>query len=123
MYGLYSFLLDEDVPEAIWTAILQHNAKGSYLIDVVRVGSPPAPTKRSTDPANLLWPEQADRILVSRDKRTLPNHFNDHLNAGHHSPGVLVLRVTDVTSVVNHLVEVAHCGLPGEWLDLLKYFP
>jgi hypothetical protein len=105
MYGLYSFLFDEDVPETIWNAIEQHNAKGSYLIDVIRVGDPAAPPKRSTDPA------------------TLPDHFNDHLNAGLHSPGVIVLRVTDVTSVVNHLVEVAHCGLPGDWLDILRYFP
>jgi hypothetical protein len=123
MYGIYKFLLDEDVPETIWNAIQQHNVRGNYPIDVFRVGDPPAPPKRSSDPNNLIWAESADRILVTRDKQTLPGHFADHLAAGHSSAGVVVLLRTDVTSVVNHLVEIAHCGLPGDWLDRFEYFP
>ena len=123
MYGLYNFLLDECVPEAIWNAIQKHNAKGIDPIDVIRVGDPNAPPKQSSDPNNLLWAESADRILVTRDKQTLPRHIGAHFAAGHNSAGVLVLLVTDVTSVVHHLVEIAHCGLPGEWLDRLEYFP
>jgi hypothetical protein len=84
--------LDEHLRGVLWRAIQRHNAQGVNVLDVVRVGDPADLPLGSADPALLLWAEQHGRILISRDERTLPAHLATHLQAGHHSPGIFILR-------------------------------
>ena len=86
-----TFLLDEQLRGTLFRAIRHHNARGGWPIDAVQVGDPPDLPRRSTDPNILLWAERENRILISRDFRTMPGHFRDHLLAGRHSPGLLLL--------------------------------
>src|SRR4051794_2238193 len=87
-----SFLLDENLRGPLWHAIQLHNAHGVDVLDVVCVGGPNAPPLGTQDPGLLLWCEASGRLLITRDSNSMPGHLNDHLQAGHHSPGILMLR-------------------------------
>ena len=53
------------------------------------------------DPAAL-----ADRVLVSQDRRTMLNHFRNHLIAGNSSPGLLVVAQDAPIGVVAEAIVV-----------------
>ena len=62
------------------------------------------------------------RILVSYDKKTLPDHFAAHLTAGHHSPGVFFFKLRhSIPQIVEFLSIVANASDPDEWRDRLFY--
>lgn len=116
------FLLDEQLRGPLWWAIERHNARGQYPIDAVRVGDPPDLPLGTSDPDILVWAEGADRILVSVDRSTLPDHLDAHLKAEHHSPGVLLLRRGSSWREVLTLLElIAHASEPDEWRDQITW--
>jgi hypothetical protein len=117
-----AFLVDENIPRAVSHAIIRHNRKGLYLIDAIQIGMVGAPGKGIADPDLLLWSEQHARILVSYDKKTLPDHFAAHLATGHHSPGVFFFKLRhSIPHIVEFLSIVAHASDPREWRDRLFY--
>lgn len=93
-------------------------------VDVVPVGEPPDLPLGSQDPDILLWAEREGRILVSHDLSTLPAFLADHLRAGHHSPGIfLIRRGASLQEVVDFLVLVAHASEPWEWANRYQFIP
>ena len=112
------FLLDEHYRGVFLQAVLTHNLKSPWVIDAVAVGDPVDLPRRSIDPVVLHWAEQHGRILVSRDRRTMPGHFAQHLRAGHHSPGVLMVRRrASFTAVIAELAIITHAGNPADYAD------
>src|SRR5438876_8684909 len=104
-----SFVLDEQLRGPLWNAILRHNARGSYPLDVVRVGDEPLLPLSALDPEVLLWAEQHGRILITEDKRTMPGHLTAHLAAGRHSPGILLVSLgCTVPRALSFLVAAAY---------------
>src|ERR1700682_247658 len=103
------FLLDEHLRRRLWRAVVSHNAAGIDLLDVMRVGDPVDLPLGSVDPDMLVWAEREHRILISRDKRTLPTHLVNHLNAGRHSPGIfIILPGCAIPLVLSFLALAAH---------------
>lgn len=121
----FSFLLDENQRGRLWRALQHHNASNlSLALDVVRVGDPPDLPTGSADPAILLWAERESRILLTRDEQSMPGHLADHLAAGRHSPGILLIRHrVSFADVVSHLVLVAYASQAWEWQDQIRYIP
>ena len=118
------FVLDENQRGPLWRAVIRHNQAGSYPLDVVRVGDSLDLPLGSTDPDILLWGEREDRILVSFDKTTMAGHLTSHLQAGHHSPGVFLLRrASRLPLIVDHLALVAHASDAWEWQDRIEFIP
>ena len=48
------FLLDEQLRGQLWHALTRHNLRGSYPVDVVRVGDPTDLPQGTADPDVLL---------------------------------------------------------------------
>jgi hypothetical protein len=118
------FLLDEQLRGPLARAIRQHNAAGIHVIDVLSVGDPPDLPLGSSDPGILLWAEREGRIVVTWDRGTMPGHLASHLLAGHHSPGVFVLRSSvTLSAIVSYLVLAAHAGDPALFQDRIEYVP
>ena len=119
-----TFLLDEHLRGPLWRAIGHHNARGTHLIDAVRVGDPPDLPLGSLDPDILSWADREGRILVSLDRDTLPGFFQQHLRAGHHSPGLLLVDpLRALAVVVGELALIAHAGNPADYFDQIAYIP
>lgn len=118
------FVLDENQRGPPWRAVIRHNQAGIYPLDVMRVGDLLDLPLGSTDPDILLWCEREDRILVSFDKTTLAGHLNNHLQSGHHSPGIFLLRrASRLSQVLAHLALVAHASDAWEWQDRIEFIP
>jgi hypothetical protein len=81
-----TYVLDEHLRGSLWQLAGWHNAQGSNIIDVTRVGDPDDLPLGTRDPEILMWAERESRILVTRDSKTMDGHLADHLVAGHHSP-------------------------------------
>lgn len=118
------FVLDENLRGRFWRAIQGHNARSPFPVDVVRVGDPADLPRRSLDPDILLWAEREGRILVTLDKNTMPGHLTAHLAAGHHSPGILMIRPGfTIRELVFHLALIAYACQPDEYADQYVYMP
>lgn len=95
-----------------------------WPLDAVRVGQTGDLPFGSDDRTILLWAEREGRILVTEDKRTMPDHLAAHLAAGHHVPGILIVRggIT-ITTLIEVLVQVAHASDEYEWRDRIEFIP
>jgi hypothetical protein len=118
------FLLDEHLRGVARRAVRHHNAKSAYVIDAVWVGGPPDLPQGSLDPELLKWADTAGRILISHDRKSMPGHFQQHMMAGRHSPGVLLIRPgTTVAALVAELALIAHAGNPADYFDQIDFIP
>jgi hypothetical protein len=118
------FVLDENQRGLLWRAVVRHNQAGVYPLEVVRVGDSPDLPLGAVDSDILLWSEGEDRILVTFDKTTLAGHLANHLQAGHHSPGIFMLRRgSRLSQVVAHLALAAHASDAWEWKDRIEFIP
>jgi hypothetical protein len=118
------YLLDEQLRDRLWSAAQRHNARGVNPLDVLRVGDPPDLPLGSSDPDILLWTEWEGRILVSEDRKTLPTHLANHLQASNHSPGIFLVRPSATLSqVVAFLVLAAFASDPVDWHDQVRHIP
>ncbi len=82
------FLLDENVSLTVRAQLKKLDA----TIVVLAVGDSGAPAKGTLDPGILLWLEANDYILVTENRRTMPEHLARHYEAGHYVSGILWIR-------------------------------
>src|SRR5262249_22573118 len=102
---------DEQLRSRLWHVIERHNRLGAYPLDVVRVGDPADLPAGTPDPEILLWAEREGRILVSEDWSTMLTHCQAHLAAGHHSPGLFLLRPrASLVDVVDFLAAATYAS-------------
>jgi hypothetical protein len=119
-----TFLLDEQLRGVLWTAIQHHNARGGPPIDAVRVGDPPDLPVGTPDPDILLWAEREGRILISRDWGTMPGHLRQHLQAGHHPLGLLLIHAScRLQALLAQMALIAHASDPADYFDQIDYIP
>lgn len=119
-----TFLLDEHLRGHLWRVIRRHNRLGAYPLDVTRVGEPPDLPCGTSDPDILIWAERAGRIVLSEDWTTMRAHFQAHLAAGHHSPGLFLVRPQVLyVDVVDYLAVVAYASAADEWVDSWRAIP
>lgn len=114
------FLLDEHVPHAIQSQLLRLDPE----IDVLAVGQPLAPQKGTSDPDILTWIEETGYILVTPNRRTIPEQVRAHYAAGHRIPGILLLRRgVSLGQVIEQLYLLWAASDAQEYMDKLLYLP
>jgi hypothetical protein len=118
------FLIDENQRRRLFALIQRMNQREVTPIDAVQVGDSPDLPLGTGDLDVLLWAEREQRILVSSDRRSLPKFLTEHLAAGHHSPGVFLIRPRrPLSEVVMFLTLVARASESWEWLDRCTFIP
>ncbi len=79
------------------------------------------------DPELLSEARQLDRILLTHDINTMPDHFATSLAGlaeGEHSPGVMLMaQELAIGIAIQELYEVWSCSSHEEWRDLFTYLP
>lgn len=115
------FLADEDFNGDIVTGL----RRAQPAIDILTAAQ--AGTLRMNDPGVLAWARAHDRILLSHDKRTMPDHFYNFLAQlvpGEHSPGVmLVPQELAIGPAIDAMLVIWACSSHEEWRDLLIRLP
>ncbi|HZV07449.1 MAG TPA: hypothetical protein VE999_20360 [Gemmataceae bacterium] len=119
------FVLDEHLRGGgLWQIIRQHNTHGIDPLDIVRVGDTPDLPRGTLDPDLLLWAEREGRIILSLDVSSLPGHLAHHIQQGHSSPGILLLRANaSLTAVLGDLILTAHAGDQADFQDAVRFIP
>ena len=87
-----SFLLDENMPHRAIRKLLRRREPE---IHVWVIGQPGAPALGSSDLELLVWIEQHDCLLVTRNRASMPGHLRDHSESN-------VLVRSDKTSRVSY---------------------
>lgn len=114
------YLLDEDTPHSLRDQLLRRAPE----IDILAVGDETGPARGTPDPQLLHRIEREGYILVSRNRRTMPRHLRDHLEAGGHLPGIFLLRRHySVGQMLEDLLLIGEEGRPKEYRDRIEYLP
>jgi hypothetical protein len=116
----FVYLFDEHVPRAL----------GNYLsarhpeLRVFRIGQAPAPALGTLDPDLLIWCEVNNAVLLTNNRKSMPLHLRDHLNAGRHVPGIFDLpRWYKIEDVGERLALIAGASFEGEYADQILQLP
>lgn len=114
------FLLDEHVPHTVQDQLLRLDNS----IDILVVGGSLAPAKGTLDEEILAWIEAKGYILVSANRRTIPGHVRDHIEAGGHIPGIILLRRdASLGEIIEQLYLLWVASDANEYLDRILYIP
>src|SRR2546421_1792103 len=97
-------ITDEHVPPLYREQLLRLNPE----LVIWHVGSVRTPPFGSPDPAILVWCEDHDFVLVTNNRKTMPRHLREHLEAGRHIPGILTIDLeAPIGIVIEELLTVA----------------
>ncbi len=114
------YLLDEHIPHAVRDQLLLREPD----IQALAIGDEFAPARGTLDLAILEWIEQNGYILVSRNRRTIPRHLQDHLAMERHVPGIFLLRrQCSLGRLIEDLLFIWRASEPGEYRDRIEYLP
>jgi len=76
------------------------------------------------DPEVLALAGKQDRILVSHDFQTMPQHFGDFLQAGGSSPGVLLVpQYLPIADAIEEIVLIWGASDAEEWRNRILRIP
>jgi predicted nuclease of predicted toxin-antitoxin system len=91
-------------------------------IDLVRVQD--VGLMGSADPDILAWAAQNDRIVISHDRATMPDHAYDRVAAEQEMPGVFILNDRfPVGQAIQELLLVSECSEHAEWRGRVIHLP
>lgn len=114
------YLLDENVNPLFRAELLKREPN----LVVWKVGDPGAPPRGTPDPAILQWCEENAFILVTNNRRSMPQHLRDHLHEGRHVPGVFELNPDmGIGETIEELLLIWGAADMDEYRDLLIYLP
>jgi predicted nuclease of predicted toxin-antitoxin system len=113
-----SFLVDQNFNEHIVDGLTRRDATLEF-IHVRDVGLAAAP-----DPTILEWAAAHALVLLTHDRKTIPQFAYARVTAGLPMPGVfLVSDDMPIGHAVEELLIAAHCLTPEECKDIVEYFP
>lgn len=114
------YLLDENLKPAYKAQIVRRE----HSIVVRAVGELDAPPKGTPDPSILKWCEAHGYVLVTNNRKSMPGHLAEHLQAGGHMPGIFVLNPDmAMGDAIEILILFALASIEGEHLDRLVFLP
>ncbi len=114
------FFFDEDTDPDLIEAVLRREP----AVDALRVGWPEAPPCGTQDPEVLLAAESLGRMLVSKDRNTMPGHLIAHFAADRHTHGVALLRKGfSFVAYIDSLLLLWSASEAEEWADATIYVP
>ena len=114
------FLLDENISPRVQVAIQRHYPH----IDVLRVGDKEAPPLETLDPQILQYLEQSHRILVTKNRASMPGHVADHIRDGGTHWGVFRVRPnTTFRELVDTLALIDGASKAEEWVNEMQWIP
>lgn len=114
------FLLDENLPPKLKVAVIRLNTQ----IDILRVGDLNAPPAGTQDPEVLQYLELSRRILVTDNRKSMPDHLEEHWQSGGHIWGLFWLRPNGtIREWAEELILIWETTEAKEWIDQLIWIP
>ena len=112
------FQADADLNHAIVTATRRREPAVSFT------SAASAHLEGILDPEVLERAAAQERILITHDRQTMPEHFRERLAQGKSSPGVLIVsQFEPLGPVVETIVMIWAASTPEEWQNQIRYLP
>lgn len=112
------FLADQNFDGDIVRGLLRR------LRDLDLVSAYEADLSEAPDPDLLEWAAEQERVVLTHDRRTMPDHANERIRAGLRMSGVVVVpKRLPLAEVINDLELIAACSLEREWEDKVQFLP
>jgi hypothetical protein len=120
MLELKRFLTDENFNNRILTGLIRHH---SSLLDIVRVQD--VGLYGADDPSVLLWAAQEERILLTHDIKTMPQHVAEVLASGQSIAGIIfVPKSMPIGEAIQDILIIAESCSPEEMKNwMYVYLP
>src|SRR2546423_5488995 len=78
----------------------------------------------ASDEKLLEWASDNARVVLTHDRRTMPKHVADRLEAGLHIPGVfIVTHLASLWRCLGDLQMIPECSEHNEWQDQINFLP
>jgi hypothetical protein len=78
----------------------------------------------ASDPELLAWAAANDRVLVTHDHHTMPDHVADRIAARERVAGVVIVsRKLPYARVIEDLEIIVTCSSEAEWENVLRHLP
>ena len=114
------FLIDENISPQYRTQLFYHEPS----LTVLAVGDEGAPPKSTPDPEILVWCEQNQFSLITNNRKSMPQHLEDHLSAEHHVPGIFTINLeVPLGKNIDELILIAGASDEDEYIDQITYIP
>nr|VFJ69697.1 MAG: hypothetical protein BECKFM1743C_GA0114222_105302 [Candidatus Kentron sp. FM]VFK24846.1 MAG: hypothetical protein BECKFM1743B_GA0114221_110242 [Candidatus Kentron sp. FM] len=118
--GRRRYLIDENTTPALGDQLRRRQP----ALEVVSVGDETAPPKGTCDPDILLWIETHGFTLVTRNRKSMPDHLHRHLGTGHHIPGILTVRPkAPLRGIVEDLLLIWELADANDYRDQIIHIP
>lgn len=112
------FLADENFDNRIVRGLLLRRP----ALDILRVQD--LEISGADDPTVLDWADQAGRILLTHDERTIPLYVYERLGIGQTVAGVIVANdKLAIHTVIEDLLLILDCSIATEWINQIQRLP
>lgn len=114
------YLLDENIPPRVAIGL----RRIAPSIDVLRVGDPGAPPLETKDPEILQYLELNQRLLVTMDRASMPDHLEAYWAANGQLWGLLWIRPRISTGLlIQELHFIWEASEAEEWVNRTEWIP
>ena len=114
------FLLDENLSPRLKLAVFRLNPQ----IDILRVGDLGAPAFGTGDPEILVYLERAQRILLTDNRASMPDHLEAHWNSNRFIWGLFWLRPkATIRELAEDIDLIWSTTEAEEWKNQLVWIP
>jgi hypothetical protein len=111
------FLADENLRRPIVLGLRRREPSASF-VQAYEAGA-----AGKDDPTLLQIAAEQNRILVSHDVRTIPQHFRNFI-AGQTSPGVILIpQKLPLSTAIEQLVLIWLASEAEEWVNQIRFLP
>ena len=112
------YLLDENLDPRFVRTLNRYYP----MVDVVRVGDAGAPALGTKDPELLAFVEEHRRILVTDNRKSMPQHLLEHLTNGRHHWGIFMIdKSVSYRRLTDALYVYWDVSSPDEWVDRVEW--
>jgi len=112
------FLADQNFDQDIVRGLLRR-VPDFDIVTAFEVGLSEAP-----DPELLEWAASGGRVVLTHDRRTMPDHAGDRIRASLVMSGVVVVpKRLPLGQVIDDLELIATCSDTGDWENRIQYLP
>jgi hypothetical protein len=114
------FLLDENLSSRLKLAVLRFNSE----IDILRVGDLNAPASGTLDPEILIYLQHSQRILVTDNRKSMPEHLETHWIQNGYIWGLFWLRPkASIKELAEDIILIWETTEAQEWKNQLIWIP
>ena len=115
-----SYILDENVNPILRAGLLREKAD----LTVWQVGMIDVPPLGTLDPEILVWCEDNEFIVVTNNRKSMPVHLKEHIEAGRNVPGIFILNADlGLSETITELLLIAAASTEDEYQDQIVHLP